>query len=768
MAEVTVRVAGSFPDDLTSFVGRRSALPQIKRLVSTSHLATLTGVAGVGKSRLALRVARELRRTFPDGVWIVELGRVRDSALFDRTVLDAIGGSDGTTGDAGEVLADRLVNKRLLLVLDGCEHLLDECARLVGLLLAAAPDVRILATSRAPLNVGGERTWPVPPMSVDTVDAPGGRVRGLPGGEAMWLFAERAAAVLPGFELGPRNELAVARLCKQLDGLPLAIELAAVWMRSLSVDEILSKLVDRYQLLTSGDRDAVPQHQTLRAAVDWSFELCSPNERAVWTRLSVFVTGFDLEAAEAVCSGNGMSSTDVFNGVAGLVEKSVLTREGAPGEPARYRLFETIREYGRSRLGDDVDELTRRRRHRDHYLELAERADAEWLGSRQLEWLTRLREEQANLYSALEFSLGEPGEGHEALRLVAALRFYWVGAGALRDGRHWLDRALREAPETSEERAACLVAAALVSGLQGDLLRGRALLHESRDLAGRLGDATALLQTEHVEGMIDVLDGEVEAAASKLFSAVSREGMVKPNALVLISLVNLALMSVSRGETERAEALCGRCLAICEEHGELWGRSWAQAALALVAWVDGDVDAVEALAVEALRSKVRFDDRMGIVLCTEMLAWVAAAQGRIERAGVLQAGSARFRTGMDLFGIAPYRSWHTECAKRVRVSGDARRIAQQGRALSFDEFMAYALGERERTADGAPASELTPREREVAQLVAGGLSNRQIAERLVIAKRTADSHIEHIMVKLGFTSRAQVAVWVTENHAEDD
>lgn len=767
MADVAVRCVGRLPDDLTSFVGRRWSTTQVKRLVSSSRLVTLTGVAGVGKSRLATHVAREMRRSFPDGVWLIEVSRVQDPALFDRTVFSGLGLRDQSSRDLVEVLTETLADKRLLLVLDGCEHLLDKCGRLTGGLLAGAPDVHVLVTSRAPLGIGGERIWPVPPMSVAGVEGAVGRLHGHRDQEALHLFADRAAAVQPGFEVGPDNELAVARLCQQLDGLPLAIELAAVWTRSLSVEEILARLSDRYQLLTGGDRGAVAHHQTLRAAVEWSFDLCSSNEQTVWQRLSVFSGGFELQAAEEVCSGCGLTRDDVFAGVAGLVEKSVLAREDRHDERARYRLLRTIREYGQERLGQDVDRLRLRRKHRDHYLALAERAESEWFGPNQVEWLDRLRREQENLWAALEFCLEEPGEGHEGLRLVSALRFYWVAGGVLRAGRYWLDRTLRSAPETSSERARVLVVDALISGLQGEVPRARALLHEGRELGRLLRDESVLSWAAHVEGSLDVISDHVEEADFKLSEAISREQMVRPDGLAILSLANLALVSVFRGETERAAAWCERCLQVCEEHGEQWARSWAEAVLGLVLWARGDVGSASAHLRDALRRKRSFNDLMGALLCVEILAWLAAEQNRMERAGKLLSASDRLwrPVGKPLFGVGQYRRWHEEYVRRVRAGGG--RPTEVEHAPSFDAVVAYALEERRDSPAGAQEAELTRREREVAELVAEGLSNRRIAERLVIAKRTADSHIEHILVKLGFTSRAQIAAWVTGKQRPD-
>src|SRR4030088_89150 len=330
------RGLGSLPAEVTSFVGRREAMAEVKRALSTSRLVTLTGVGGTGKSRLALHVAREVRRAFADGVCLVELAKCQDPSLLGDTVAAALGLSDLSNRDPVTVLVCYLADKHCLLVLDNCEHMLAGCAHLVAELLPAAPGLRVLATSREPLGIIAEHVWPVPPEASSPGAGWGQRY------EALALFGQRAAAVVPGFALNEGNVVAVARLCQRLDGLPLGIELAAVRLRVLSVEDILARLEDRFRLLTTGNRAAPARHQTLRAAVEWSFELCTNLERTLWARLSVFAGEFDLAAAEEVCAGEGVLAEDVFTGVAGLVEKSLLTkREGAP--VARYEMLQTIR-----------------------------------------------------------------------------------------------------------------------------------------------------------------------------------------------------------------------------------------------------------------------------------------------------------------------------------------------------------------------------------------------------------------------------------------
>ncbi|MER7013076.1 LuxR C-terminal-related transcriptional regulator [Saccharopolyspora sp. NPDC000359] len=764
---MTTRRVGRLPDDLTSFVGRRGAITQVKRLLSTSRLVTLTGVAGVGKSRLATRVSRDLRRAFPDGIWLVELGEVPARGDFAQALVSGLGLHGEQTASAEDVLAEHLADKRMLIVLDGCEHLLDGCGPLVGWLLASAPELRVLVTSRAPLAIAGEQVWSVPPMLTPRLDHQGRVVQRAVGHEALELFANRASAVLPTFTIGPDNEADVVRLCQQLDGLPLAIELAAVWMRSLSVSEVLARLTDRYRLLTSGDRSAAPHHQSLRAAIEWSYGLCSPVEQAVWARLSVFADGFELEAAEAVCVGDGVTVEDVFVGVAGLVEKSVLVREDRQDSRTRYRLLRTIREYGRERLGGGTEELVLRRRHRDHFLLLAEQLDAQWLGPDQGEWLSRLRLDRENLRAALKFCCTEPGEADEALRMAAALRFYWIAGTSLREGISWLGEALQASPEPSAQRARALLVAALVSGWQGDCDAALDLLAEAQGVANQVRADAVLALVPHTAGTIDMVRHHHGPARARFTEALEQLDALRHDGLAVLSMSALAVLQVFEGELPRAVELCHRCQEICEEHGDQWVRSWCELVLGLARWQQGEHDAAVSHLHRCLRIKHQFGDVLGALLAVEVESWVASAQGWAARSAQLSAAVGRLwqPIGSYLYGVRRYLAWHAENEERLRnvlPAGELRAAQRRGAECTVDELVQFALGERSPAPRADAPVRLTPREREVARLVAQGLSNRQIAEQLVISKRTSDSHIEHIMAKLGVTSRAQIAVWVAE------
>jgi non-specific serine/threonine protein kinase len=341
---------GNLRVGLTSFVGRRRELTEAKRLLSVARLVTLTGVGGVGKTRLALRVAANARRAFDDGVWLIELGELHDLELLADTVVADLGLREQSSDPALELLAEHLADRRVLLVLDNCEHLVEAAAVLAEMLLRRCPDLRILATSHEPLGIGGEAVMRVLPLTVPDPDRPPA-LQGLPGYDAITLFAARAEAAAPGFVLSEANQVTVTRICQRLDGLPLAIELAADRLRVLSPQQILDRLSDRYRLLTAGSRDAPARQQTLKLSIDWSYDLCEPVEQQLWARLSVFAGGFELDAAESLCTGF-LAPQDVLDVVARLVDQSILIREEA-GAVARYRLLESLRDYGISKAAGD-------------------------------------------------------------------------------------------------------------------------------------------------------------------------------------------------------------------------------------------------------------------------------------------------------------------------------------------------------------------------------------------------------------------------------
>ncbi|QIJ64455.1 LuxR C-terminal-related transcriptional regulator [Streptomyces sp. JB150] len=761
---------GRPPVETTSFVDRRDEQAEGRDLLARARLVTLTGPGGVGKTRLAARIAARVARAFPDGVRFVHLSGLHDPALVPLAAADALGLHDHSAQPPLDALVEQVRDRRLLLVVDNCEHLLAACAELAAALLRRTTGVRILATSRHRLGLTEEHLMDVRPLPVPDPD---GDLSAADASPALTLFADRAAAVDPGFRLTPANRAAVARLCHRLDGLPLAIELAAVRMRVLSVEQLLARLDDRYRLLSAGSPAVLPRHQTLRAAVDWSHDLCTERERLVWARAAVLAGGFDLETAEAVCAdGERVRACDVLEAVAGLVDKSVLSREPGP-DGVRYRLLDTLRHHGLEKLRAlPGEEDAARRRQRDWMQERAAACERAWFGPGQRETVARLRADQDNLRAALDYSLTAPGEALAGLRLAGTLWFYWHACGAPREGRYWLDRALDAHPGPTRERARALWISGLLAGCPEDLTRGRRRAEEAAALARRLGDEAEAAHAEYVIGVIRLFSGDLHGALDHFRAGVAR-GPVPGRHLSMVGLdrVELACALNFLGEADEAIAVCEETRRLCEAHGEEWVLSYVLRMLALAHTVKRDWPRAERHAREALRRKLAVHDIVGMGLTLDLLAQIAAHGGTPERAAVLLGGADRVWADVDRdrWGAACLQTSRRTTEERAREGAGAQeyeRAYRRGAALALTDLVGYALEEHRPPEPAEPERppqgvRLTRRETEVAELVAEGLANQQIADRLVIARRTAEGHVERILSKLGFSNRSQIAAWVT-------
>jgi predicted ATPase/DNA-binding CsgD family transcriptional regulator len=744
---------GNLPAAFTTFVGRRREITEIRRRLGSARLLTLTGVGGVGKTRLALEAAAASRKGFVDGVWLVDLAPVRDPAAVAAVTATAFGIPDLSARPLLEQLADHLAERQCLIVLDNCEHLVDACAELADTLLSAAPELRILATSRQTLGMSGEHLFTVAPLSVPD--------------EAVELLRDRAAASRPEFDVTDANRAATTRLCARLDGLPLAIELAASRLRTLTVDQVAERLEDRFALLTGGSRTARPRQRTLRALIDWSYDLCTPAERLLWRRLSVFAGGFGLDAAEAVGAGEeGITRRDVLDLLDRLVAQSVVLINEREGQP-RYWMLETIRQYGSHRLAESGDEHQVRLLHHDFYRRLTERIADGWYGPGQEEGLARLRAEHGNLRTALEHS-----DPQTALALVAALRFHWCADGFLGEGRRWLDRALAAAPEPTLARAKALWVAAWAALLQGDHSAAERSLAEAGQLGDQLGDPVVCAYVEGFRGTSALFRGHLEEAVSQYERAVAAHEAAGHGPGALICLFQLAIAQAHTADP-RAERTGRHAVATAEANGERWSRSYALWALGHDAWVRGDPESGTALTRAALDIQRGFNDHVGTALMMELLAWITASRGDHERAARL-LGSVRSlwrHIGTTIAAFGPHLAErHDQCERSVaRALGEEAYEAALTEGGEYDRparAIACALDPRPvpapATGPASGAGPLTRREREVAALVAQGMSNRRIAAALVLSPRTVDGHVEHILAKLGFGSRTQVAAWVTE------
>jgi predicted ATPase/DNA-binding CsgD family transcriptional regulator len=747
---------GNLPAEVTRFIGRQQELSQIRAALGRYRLVTLRGVGGVGKTRLALHLAADLRCSFDDGVWLVELSALRNAQLLPRTVAACLDLPDEASGDPLDLLADHLAGRQLLLILDTCEHLVDSCAKLAEALLRAAPRLQILATSREPLDVMGEQALLISPLAVPDPGAPAA------GFDSVTLFVDRAEAMMPGFTLTAANQQAVVEVCRGLDGIPLALELAAVRLRTMSIEQIAARLDDRFRLLGTA-RTRLDRHQTLIAAVSWSHELCTGGEQRLWARLSVFPGGFDLEAAERVCGGDPLPADALFDTLGRLVEKSIVLWEH---DGHRYRMLDTIREYGAEQLAalGGQDEL--RRRHRDHYLGLAEQAAAGILGGGQVGWLARLRQETPNLRVALDYCYACPGQEEAGLRLTVLLRPYWLLVGLYSEGRRWHDRAL--AVDCGSRDGAWAVYGAAVLALQhGDTETAGPLLARAEGLADDLRDRDLGAHVTDAQGVALFFAGDLAGAATCHENALASYAEIGFSSPVAVSsFARLAAVCCLTGELDRAIGLSEECLRLSEALGEQWARGTALWVRGAARWLSGDVGRAIEDTLACLRIKEPLGDLYAITMAIDLLAICLVTQGDYARAAELfGAGDSLWKTLRAPVQRGPhYAEIRRSAADTCRQAlGDERFEAarQRGMAFSVPEAIAAARNETAEPIAPALSDPLTKREREIAELVTQGLGNRQIAERLVLGKRTVDSHIEHIFSKLGFTSRAQIAAWVS-------
>lgn len=686
------RSAGTLPLELTSFVGRHTELAQVKRLMTTSHLITLTGVGGVGKTRLALRAAAEAG--FPDGSRLVELGELRDALLLIEVVAAGLGLRDESARSLREVLVDFLSSRELLLVLDNCEHVVDAAATLAETLLRECPPLRILATSRERLGVNGESVLQLSPLMVPDDDRDP-TLDELPDYDAVALFAERAAAVVPGFELSEHNKTTVARICSRVDGLPLAIELAAARLRVMSPEQILERLADRYTLLTRGSRTAPTRQRSLAWSIDWSYDLCTAAEQRMWARLSVFAGSFELEAAEDIC-GADLAEVSVDDLLSSLVDKSILVRAESHGA-VRFRLLEMLRDYGWSKLRQTGECNDIRCRHLDWYRRLVSDAQADWYSVRQIAWIWRLGSEESNLRDALEFGLAEWPE--VALEIVGTLYPFGFARGALTETRRWLDRALGAAKiEPTTARIRALYGAALsayLHGLQGDIQAGAARAAEAERLVQHMTDPVSHGLTAVAVGYAAMLSGEFQRAVAHFEKALaaSDDPTVQGAAMSLMGWV-----VEFQGDVGRALIWHEKSLALTESLGESVYRSWMLWSVGIGWWRQGRPQRAEELLLQGVELTRLVDDPRHGAACLEALAWVCRAKGEVKRAVVLMAAADKLggAQGASPMIFPELAVLHDDCERRARESlGDKEfnAVWQQGYSMQFDEAVAFALGE---------------------------------------------------------------------------
>jgi non-specific serine/threonine protein kinase len=766
--------AHNLPVALSTFIGRERDITEVKRLLleDENRLLTLTGSGGCGKTRLALAVAHELVGDFEDGTWWVGLASLSNPTLVPQAVASSLGVREAPDRSLSEVLQEHLRTEDLLLLLDNCEHLIDACAELADTLLRTCPNLKILATSREALSIAGETSWSVPPLSLpDLRDLP--PVEPLMRYEALRLFVERARAVASSFELTEQNAPAVARVCQRLDGIPLAIELAAARARVLSAEQIAKRLGESFQLLSTESRMADPRQQTLRATVDWSHDLLSEKEKVLFRRLSVFAGGFTLEAAEAVCAGNSPESAEVLTLMTHLVDKSLVLVAERQGE-ARYRLLETVRQYGREKLEESGEEAEIRRRHANFFLAFAEQVEPKINSKDRALWLERLEAEHDNFRAALIWSREEV-EAETSLRLVGALSWFWYHRENWSEWRGWLDEVLAgqersgELPGWTEARAKALSGGGFLAWMQGDQFAARSRLEESVSLWREVGDKQGLAQAlRFLSGSFESR-GDFATARPLAQESVElfREGEDKFG--LGITLSRLGITALAQGDHVAAWAALEEGVAICREIEDDWALALALRNLGIGTFRQGDYE----------QAVTRFKESLDVLRETgnplymqnlELLAAAVSMRGDYERAAWLFGAAETLREAVGAFVLPLYRAEYDLGVAAARAGLDEEAFAKaraEGRTMTPEQAVEYALPKEDlqgsRSTTSYPAG-LSAREAEVLKLVAKGLTNARIASELFVSPRTVDRHLNSIYRKVGVSSRAAATRFAAEHN----
>ncbi len=684
----------NLPRQLTSFIGREREVTEVRQLLSARYLLTLTGAGGAGKTRLALQVAAELLEEYADGVWVVELAALSDPALVPQMVASVFSVCEEPGRKLTETLLDHLRGGSFLLVLDNCEHLLPACAELASTLLRGCPTLRMMATSREALGIEGETAWRVPSLSLpDLQRLP--PVEHMQHYEAVRLFIERARASVPSFAMTNQTARTVAQVCVRLDGIPLAIELAAARVRVLGVEQIAERLDDRFQILTGGSRMAIPRHKTLRAAMDWSYDLLSDAQRALLRRLSVFAGGFTLEAVESICSGKGIDTQDVLDLLTSLVDKSLVTAE-AQERVARYEQLETVRRYAGERLLESNETGLIYKLHRDWFLALAERAEPELRGRNQAVWLNRLDVEYNNLRVALNWSKTETDASDAGLRLASALWLFWDMHAYYTEGREWLEGMLSRRGGTPVRRAKGLNGAGVLAYRQGDYERVSALCTEALAICEEHGDKWGRALSLHYLAHVGQSQGDHAHAEEMMENSVALYRDLGDKWGLALSTNCLGDVARSQRNYEKAAALLEESLALSRQLGDKWITALSLHNLGHVMQHQGNSRQATVLFRESLNLTRELGFKMVTIMSLAGLAGATASDVQPERAAKLLGAADALITAIGVrLEPADRPDFDRNVAEvRARLSQEAFASAwAKGQAMTLEQTIEYALSE---------------------------------------------------------------------------
>jgi non-specific serine/threonine protein kinase len=683
----------NLPAQVTSFIGRQQEILQVQRLLAGTRLLTLSGPPGTGKTRLALQVAWQVLHQFEDGVYFVELAPISDSRFVPSTIAQVFDIGESGSKSLVEILIKYLGDRQLLLVLDNYEQII-ETAPLVGDLLSAAPGLKVLVTSRQVLQVYGEQEYLVPPLRVPDRGSTDG-FSALSQCEAVELFCQRAQAVKSDFILTEDNASAIAEICVRLDGLPLAIELAAARSKLLSPEMIRGRLESRLETLTGGARDLPSRLQTLRGTIDWSYDLLNKDEKVLLARLSVFQGGRTIKSAEEICAPG--LSLQVIDGLESLLNKSLLYQDGGPGGEPRFLMLETIHEYAREKLGESGEAAELQRRHAAYFAGLVERAERELSGAEQGYWFERLQSEHDNLRTALAFALGS-GERELGLRIVGALRDFWYYSGHAGEGLGWITSVLESAEGASPAlRAKALNAAGCLSYILGDYQNGKFLNSQALALFRELGDeinsawAMVFLSAHCLGSLSEIKEGItlIEGALALFRAQDDKEGIIR----ALNSLGELARLD---GDYDRAGKAYEESLVLCRESGDTKREAYALGNLGVVAQRQGNYAAAESRVREALGLLIDINTKYPLAIAVAFLSGPVASRGNPERAAQLLGASDALLKAMGLSHQPPDQPEidRYEAAMREQLGEGAFKSAwAKGQAMSLEQTIAFALEE---------------------------------------------------------------------------
>jgi predicted ATPase/DNA-binding CsgD family transcriptional regulator len=769
----TVRRPDNLPLQLTSFIGRERMLADVTRLLSQTspayRLVTLTGAGGTGKSRLAMQAATALRDRFEDGVYFVPLAPITDTTLIATAIAQAVGVSDAMGLPSATTLSAYFRDQHVLLVLDNFEQLLSGAVQTTEL-LAACPRLTLLVTSRAPLRVSGEREMAVPPLAVpelpaqDRLDAQ--RLEALSESESVSLFIDRAQAVKADFSLTPENTRAIVEICRRVDGLPLAIELATARMRFLDPWAVLERLQHRLQFLTGGARDLPTRQHTLRNTIAWSYDLLDRSGQALFRRISIFVGGCSLDAAQAVC-GDG---EDVLDGIDSLVASSLLQSVAAQGG-VRISMLETIREFGLEQLALAGELETLRWRHADYFLQLAERAEPELWNPTAGRWIHRLDLDHDNFRATLEWCLESGSQTHAqtALRMAGALCQFWWTRSYFDEGRRWLARVLAAVPEPSAWRMKALHGAGWLAHFQRDSNSARELLAESLAIARTADDQRAVAWVLHALGRVAYFENDPATARTLGQQSLEIAEALGDRWLIAWAHHLLGLAAHIIADYPAAQAAYERSLAIRREVGHQMGAGILIQLMGMLAHSQRDFASARALYLESLETFRDMNSHWQLSQMLALFASLAAVQQQPERAARLVGATETAKEWSRTQPVPLTEQLFREgCGLARQALGEARftTAVGDGRAMSLDEALAEARAVDVKSPADARAiqasrypDDLTPTEVKVLQLLTAGRSTKQIAEELAVAVSTVDRHITHIYDKTGARGRAAAAAF---------